>query len=97
MNIHALFDKIAVDLESSGAQVTRDDDGASVLAYDGRDFARLVGERMRFRLPSDSPAAQDAAALRSSTVTDDEWVEVDSTDVSEWPRLAEQALIGIRS
>lgn len=93
----ALFDKIAVDLESSGVVAARDDEDLPILTWEGRPFARLVGETMWFLLPTGSPALGDALALDSSRPAGEgAWVEVDASDVSEWPRLAEQALAGVR-
>lgn len=100
MNIDALFDKLAVDLEGSGAVEQRGAESPSaerVLAYEGTPFARLRGETMAFFLPPGAPSLPDALALETSQPAGDgEWVEVSAQDVSQWPILAEQSLTALR-
>lgn len=96
MNVNALFEKLSVDLAASGAREAPVSQGRT-LEYDGTPFARLRGERMSFYLPAGTPAEGDALALETSNPAGEPgWVEVDSDDVSQWQRLAEQALTGLR-
>ena len=95
MNIDALFDKLAVDLEGFGVveQERAVGAGERVLTYEGTPFARLRGETMAFFLPPGAPRLPDALALETSRPAGDgEWVEVPAQDVSQWPILAEQSL-----
>lgn len=96
MNMRALFEKLAVDLESHGV-VADDGETGPELVFEGRPFARLVGDRLAIYLPPGGAGRDDALALESSRPADDgEWVEVDAGDVSEWPRLAEHSLHDLR-
>lgn len=92
MNLRALFDRLAVDLEASGATVG--DEGS--LEYEGRPFARFEGEGMSFRLGADSPARQDALGRESASPARPGWVHSPASDVAQWPKLAEQALTALR-
>ncbi|GMA42212.1 hypothetical protein [Mobilicoccus caccae] len=95
MDIDALFDRMASELETSGA---REDTAAPVrtLHVDGTPFARLADEGAEVYLPEGSPAREDALGRRGTAASADGWVLVTSDDVSAWPGMFEQALHGLR-
>lgn len=93
MNIDALLDKLAADLSTTHAQVTRESGG---LAFQGRTFARLTEEGMSFLLDADSPAREPALERKHSHVDSSGWVHSPAADVGQWPILAEQALLALR-
>lgn len=96
MNFGALFDKLAGDLSGAGVIEARGASGERVLELDGNPFARLHEEHLAVFLPTGSAALGDALALDSTTPLGDGWLEVAPDDVSEWPRLAQQALTAVR-
>lgn len=91
MNVHALFDKLRVDLADVGVEETRDA-GARILSRDGVPFARLgTDERMAFRAVGGGAVREHADELVMAEDHGD-WVVVPADDVSEWESLARKAL-----
>lgn len=93
MNIDALLDKLAADLSTTHAQVTRESGG---LAFAGNTFARLTEEGMSFLLGADSPAREPALEREHARSDASGWVYSPAADIGQWSILAEQALLALR-
>lgn len=92
MDVHALFDKLRIDLADLGVEESREGGGGRVLVCDGVPFARLgTDERMAFRAVGGGAVREHTDELVTAEDHGD-WVVVAADDVSEWESLARKAL-----